>query len=101
MIEPDLQSPSDYVCICHRRLSLGSLLMWHFQALTLAAFDALLWAHSSGFVLRPPTRFGRRKASSNTSYKSLAISILVFFSQNLLMDLLLSAYLNKKAPKRL
>lgn len=79
MTKPDLQSPPDYVCICHRGLSLGSLLIWHFQALTLAAFDALLWAHSSGFVLCPPTWFGRRKASSNTSYKSLAISILVFF----------------------
>lgn len=54
MTEADLQSPSDYVCICHRGLSLGSLLMWHFQALTLAAFDALLWAHSSGFMLCPP-----------------------------------------------
>lgn len=54
MTEPALQSPSDYVCICHTGLPLSSLLMWQFQALTLAAFDLLLWAHSSGFMLCPP-----------------------------------------------
>lgn len=102
MTEPDLQSPSDYVCICHTGLSLSSLLMWQIQALTLVAFDLLLWAHSSGFMLcLLPPQFERKKASSNTSCKSLALSILVFFPQNLFMGLLLSVYFSRKAPKRI